>query len=417
MTTGTWMVGAYPGQNTPPDLFHARKGWNGGDGKTITGRVSRKQKWNAYVVQAVKFRATNKRNIGTRSTPNGAITVRTNHSWSVPPGNTTSYVFPDSLFNTYWTDNLELALQAKLIQKVKGHSYNMGVGLAEVDKLAGTITGSIKTIGFGVVDLLEGDFKGFARRFGTSPPSLKRTRRLQTLDISGRFLEMRYAVTPAIADAYEATKAFEAISNGPRQKVFETHKRIKTMVSVNTNYCAAQALLTVRRKYTYEMYEELAAWRQVGLGNPLSIVWERVPWSFVVDWFIPIGTYLEQIGQVPFMKGRWMRSDSIRYEFPNQKLAATHSVGGWYPAPPYPEAEWSSYYMRRIISFSPPKVPLPDLRVAGAVQGRRVGNAIALAHQLFARAANIPFDKGYGSKRSAPGVSAVKAIAYQLSRI
>jgi hypothetical protein len=31
-------------------------------------------------------------------------------------------------------------------------------------------------------------------------------------------------------------------------------------------------------------------------------------------------------------------------------------------------------------------VPAPSIRVAGAVQGRRIGNAIALAHQLLNRA-------------------------------
>jgi hypothetical protein len=31
---------------------------------------------------------------------------------------------------------------------------------------------------------------------------------------------------------------------------------------------------------------------QLGLLNPASLVWELVPWSFVVDWFCPIGPVL-----------------------------------------------------------------------------------------------------------------------------
>jgi hypothetical protein len=32
---------------------------------------------------------------------------------------------------------------------------------------------------------------------------------------------------------------------------------------------------------------------QIGLTNPLSVAWELVPWSFAIDWFIPVGNTLE----------------------------------------------------------------------------------------------------------------------------
>jgi hypothetical protein len=41
--------------------------------------------------------------------------------------------------------------------------------------------------------------------------------------------------------------------------------------------------------------EWLAGLNSLGLVNPVSIAWELVPLSFVVDWFIPIGSFLEQI--------------------------------------------------------------------------------------------------------------------------
>lgn len=39
----------------------------------------------------------------------------------------------------------------------------------------------------------------------------------------------------------------------------------------------------------------LAAASSVGLSNPLSLGWELLPFSFVVDWFLPIGPYLESL--------------------------------------------------------------------------------------------------------------------------
>lgn len=32
--------------------------------------------------------------------------------------------------------------------------------------------------------------------------------------------------------------------------------------------------------------------QSLGLVNPLSVAWDLVPWSFVIDWFTGIGTFL-----------------------------------------------------------------------------------------------------------------------------
>lgn len=39
----------------------------------------------------------------------------------------------------------------------------------------------------------------------------------------------------------------------------------------------------------------LLALSQVGLINPISIAWEVVPFSFVIDWFVPIGSVLQAL--------------------------------------------------------------------------------------------------------------------------
>lgn len=39
---------------------------------------------------------------------------------------------------------------------------------------------------------------------------------------------------------------------------------------------------------------------KVGLTNPLSVAWELIPFSFVVDWFLPIGKYLDAL-DVPLL--------------------------------------------------------------------------------------------------------------------
>ena len=42
--------------------------------------------------------------------------------------------------------------------------------------------------------------------------------------------------------------------------------------------------------------EKVSIPRSLGLINPSTVAWERLPWSFVIDWFIPIGSYLDSVG-------------------------------------------------------------------------------------------------------------------------
>jgi hypothetical protein len=59
-----------------------------------------------------------------------------------------------------------------------------------------------------------------------------------------------------------------------------------------------------------------------GLVNPLSIAWELLPWSFVVDWFIPVGNTLEAMtaGYGLNDNGGWIT------EHVNTKLLIKHIV-------------------------------------------------------------------------------------------
>lgn len=50
-------------------------------------------------------------------------------------------------------------------------------------------------------------------------------------------------------------------------------------------------------KYYYRMSNEFVAGAtSMGLTNPLSLIWELLPLSFVVDWFTPIGNTLSALG-------------------------------------------------------------------------------------------------------------------------
>jgi len=61
----------------------------------------------------------------------------------------------------------------------------------------------------------------------------------------------------------------------------------KTKVTFNTVY---------RTKVWYSVEPSyLSNLSQMGLLNPAEVAWELTPWSFVVDWFVPVGNVLEAL--------------------------------------------------------------------------------------------------------------------------
>jgi hypothetical protein len=37
--------------------------------------------------------------------------------------------------------------------------------------------------------------------------------------------------------------------------------------------------------------------KQIGFDNPISLAWEILPYSFVLDWFLPIGDFLDGLNR------------------------------------------------------------------------------------------------------------------------
>ena len=54
--------------------------------------------------------------------------------------------------------------------------------------------------------------------------------------------------------------------------------------------------LTKVKVYAQVRSSELRSLTQIGLTDPLQVAWALVPFSFVIDWFLPIGSMLEGLG-------------------------------------------------------------------------------------------------------------------------
>jgi hypothetical protein len=387
--------------------FHSSKGWFGNDGRYfVAPKYPKMPKWNSYLMGSVRSRML------------GPPTCNNNYCSALETGSFGSYCWNFSAlysgwcrdiyanidspqarleFDSLWSATEEILLRAKLLRTVKDSSFNAGVSLAEVDKFAGSVVKTIKNVGLGAVDLMSGRYSNFARRFANSPPTSKKVRKLNLTDVPGRFLEMQYCWLPAYQDIFAFSDAFNEISRGPRKHLFRVSRSVKSSeVNPSTFPHFPDRIVEAHRTYLYEAYEELDFYRQIGLGNPASILWERIPYSFLVDWFIPIGTYLEVIGQVPFLKGRFLRTSVLKKSVngvitstdPTRTLTCSTSVSS------------SAFWMERTPLGALQDTPFPNLTVHGAVQGRRVLNAAALASLLVSSCVSAFSKRGPRSPES-----------------
>lgn len=79
---------------------------------------------------------------------------------------------------------------------------------------------------------------------------------------------------------------------------------------------------------------------QLGLTNPASVLWEIVPFSFVVDWFLPVGNFLEgwtDLLGLTLVKPHTTKSRHFQSTY---QYISTYPAGSWSPSPEQKGQGW-----------------------------------------------------------------------------
>lgn len=125
-----------------------------------------------------------------------------------------------------------------------------------------------------------------------------------TKGAAATWLEVVFGIMPLINDAYGLQ---EQVKKGLKKKGDVFSSRGFASQSYTAQECSDSALAGSRRfggggeamsRVVYKMRisnEFLYALNQLGLANPASLVWELLTLSFVIDWFIPIGGFLDAL--------------------------------------------------------------------------------------------------------------------------
>lgn len=275
-----------------------------------------------------------------------AETSVTNHSGSWYKQQVTD----DSQWYADWIENpsdlpwvtTHAQLQAKLLRKQRGDHWEAPVFLAEAGRTAQMVTQRAGDL----VNLLRHLRRGDARQFllglrntlssGEMSRTLRtynRDRKINGVRRSGAnlWLESWYGWVPFVSDVYDAFTTLQSLSDLDHAMVGVTRAKVWSKIDRigfdGTEISGSEAV----RYYSPYSESRTGVWRwkptdfyipaKLGLLNPLSVAWEVLPFSFVADWFIPIGSWIdtldaplraEHVGGSYGTKREWITTEVLR---------------------------------------------------------------------------------------------------------
>lgn len=353
------------------------------------------------------------------------VMIKSYNSW--PPyalSSTTKTCFKQQYGDGYsatgrWTGNDTIALQGKLREKIVGSDFDLGVFLGEGREALRMIGGSAVQLSRALLALKRGDIAGVAKALQVTPPNNASRMRSSILnararhirenaldrqlantpigwvpqkqgftaydrELSARWLELQYGWMPVVKDMYGAAEALAQQLNNPYIQTYRARMRKKlvmTPVSSNITNKKAYSAIGFDRGQLIARVKEVNVPQLNGLVDPSSVLWELTPWSFVVDWAIPIGNYLQARGLAQSVTGTFITTLSTIEYFKCDSVA----VGNFQSMD---EPFWYRYYKlsgTRTVSTSL-STPRPRVKPLGEILSwKRAANALALLNQVVRR--------------------------------
>ena len=211
-----------------------------------------------------------------------------------------------------WGPGDESRLLGKLRERVAGSDFNPAIFLAEGKQSLDMITNAATRIAKSIRYLKKGRPDKAARALVDHWPGKEKSLsawRSRRQTISQQWLELQYGWLPLCQDAYTGTQFLLHQMSEPLQHVVRvSHRKGATVgFSSPTNY-VLQTYQAYTRKTIKAILKEAYVPEMTGLTNPASVAWELLPWSFVIDWFIPIGQWLEDRSLANALKGTFVIS-------------------------------------------------------------------------------------------------------------
>lgn len=267
--------------------------------------------------------------------------------------------------------------QIECLNRLGGQKAQVYVTLAEAIKSFNLLASTVGDLAAAARSLKHGNFRLAAKWLGLK----------DTKGLSKRILEVNYGWAPLVYEAIGAKEILDMYLNGS-PLVVSARRTIKTSQTLTNggflyrpdgakNWFNNQKLRTTcgLTAVIDDKYKRIA--NQAGAFNPVQLGWELLPWSFIIDWVLPVGDFIEAM-QAPvglkFLTG--YQSTVVEHEFECE--GAPLPVGAIGQPGKY---SGKGYVFQRSALNAWPR-PLP-LYVKSPFKTRNAINALALIRQLI----------------------------------
>lgn len=289
--------------------------------------------------------------------------------------------------------SLEQAALVKARLKLKDQDVNIGQALAERKLTADLVSSSLLKIARSARALRRGRLQQAARELGVSK------RLYKDASFFNNWLELQYGWKPLLSDIHGSVTALsdkEVARDGLAIVTVKATARDNLVLSRSFSQPAGDRAFVYRFNEREEYLTSvsltftksnpaLASAAQLGLTNPAQIAWELVPFSFVVDWALPIGDFLSQLDASfgwSFNTGTLSRvtrcrRDGFNFSVTNTSNALVEAFG-------YCSSPGRAFRFSRSVYGSEPVATVPQPKSFDKILSfAHVENAIALLAQAF----------------------------------
>lgn len=175
--------------------------------------------------------------------------------------------------------------------------------------------------------------------------------------ISSSYLWEKYAVETMVGDLGRLRKGFESFHSSPKPQRLHSRRILPTSLP-NSLYAERTAVLTVETSlYPNSISGQFQKWigeaKKWGVYPQGTNLYDLIPYSFVIDWFVDFGGFVEQVDTYLDQKNYF----PIQYCVCSDKVSADYDVTFAVPGTPVTGVVTYSYYDRWIME----ELPLPNV--------------------------------------------------------
>lgn len=293
----------------------------------------------------------------------------------------------------------------KALSHLKAQRVNYAQAFGERRQAASMVAKNISRIRDAVRQVKRGNVHGALKSLkADAKKGFKHT----TKDAASLWLELQYGWKPLLSDVHGTVEILN------ERDGFDPNRYTVSVIGKYSDHIDPEKVLVNDRyqvvpgaDYYVKCYKEQAFFYKskvridahlthpdlglaasLGLTNPLDLAWELLPFSFVADWFVPVGKYLNLLDATSgftFRAGsetvtaellQRLSCGPVVYDSLSRYLSSKSYLGS-------PEFnEYRHFYMNRSVLSDFPAIG--SLRLSkDPIRGLRVWNALALLRQVF----------------------------------